>query len=184
MMALMSKKLEFIFVALAMTQMVVHSFSMGPSVRRGSRLQTRSPHYVNADRSRLSMKRAASAPGSSLEEGLGWKSVVSTNADLNEAVDEIVASVSLNNEGNMSKYNLAIFFTSSIYEASAFKYDELFDTLSKKMPGMKTMIGCTTGKPLHGHRRQNAPICRKFCLNRRSIKCQSSFESWDFWEHV
>ena len=90
--------------------------------------------------------------GSLLEEGLGWKSVVSTNADLNEAVDEIIASVSINNESNMSKYNLAIFFTSSIYEASAFKYDELFETLSKKMPGMKTMIGCTTGEPLHMHR--------------------------------
>ena len=90
--------------------------------------------------------------GSLFEEGLGWKSVVSTNADLNEAVDEIIASVSINNESNMSKYNLAIFFTSSIYEASAFKYDELFETLSKKMPGMKTMIGCTTGEPLHMHR--------------------------------
>ena len=100
------------------------------------------------------MRRKASSSTNSLEQdngqqhgsNLGWKSVVSTNADLNEAVDEIIASVSLNNEGNMSKYNLAIFFTSSIYEASAFKYDELFDTLSKKMPGMKTMIGCTTGE--------------------------------------
>jgi hypothetical protein len=147
MMALMSKTLVFIFVVFAMVQMVVHSFSIGPSVRRGSRLQTRPTHLVKIDRTRLRMERA----GSLLEEGLGWKSVVSTNADLNEAVDEIIASVSINNEGNMSKYNLAIFFTSSIYEASAFKYDELFETLSKKMPGMKTMIGCTTGEPLCRH---------------------------------
>ena len=144
----MSKKLEFMFVALAMMQMVAHSFSTGPSVRRGSRLQTKTLHSPTVGRQRLSMERAASASGGSLEKGLGWNSVVSTNADLNEAVDEIISSVALKNEGNMSKYNLAIFFTSSIYEASAFKYDELFDTLSKKMPGMKTIIGCTTGELL------------------------------------
>lgn len=149
----MSKKLELIFVALAMVQMVVHSFSTGPSISRGSRLQTRSSQFINVDRSRLRTERAESTSGTSSEKGLGWKSVVSTNADLNEAVDEIIASVSVNNEGNINKYNLAIFFTSSIYEASAFKYDELFDTLSKKMPGMKTMIGCTTGEPLHRYHR-------------------------------
>jgi hypothetical protein len=75
-----------------------------------------------------------------------WKSVVSTNPDLNEAIDEIVSSISINNGDNILKYNLAMFFTSSIYEASAFKYDDLFEVLSKKIPGIKTMIGCTTGE--------------------------------------
>lgn len=75
-----------------------------------------------------------------------WKSVVSTNPDLNEAINEIVSSISVSNGDNMSKYNLAMFFTSSIYEASAFKYDDLFEVLSKKIPGIKTIIGCTTGR--------------------------------------
>jgi hypothetical protein len=75
-----------------------------------------------------------------------WKSVVSTNPDLNEAIDEIVSSISVNNGDGILKYNLAMFFTSSIYEASSFKYDDLFEVLSKKIPGIKTMIGCTTGE--------------------------------------
>lgn len=75
-----------------------------------------------------------------------WKSVVSTNPDLNEAVDEIIASISVDNGDNLKKYNLAMFFSSSIYEASACKYDDLFERLSAKIPGMKTIIGCTTGE--------------------------------------
>lgn len=123
----------------------VHSYLTGSSTgRNGGRLSVKSTSSLSANRIHRSLQLSASSDKTA-EKGLAWKSVVSTNADLDEAVNEIIASVSLHNEDNVGKYNLAIFFTSSIYEASAFKYDDLFETLSKKMPGMKTMIGCTTG---------------------------------------
>ena len=134
---LLSKNLVILVVALASLQLT-QSFTVPSALNSyNGRLQKISSlNRISASHnSDSSLKSTASA----------WKSVVSTNADLNVAVDEIIEAVSVDNAESIKKYNLAIFFTSSIYEASAFKYDELFETLSKKMPGMKTMIGCTTG---------------------------------------
>jgi small ligand-binding sensory domain FIST len=141
----MSNNLAILLVILASLQSS-HSFSVLPSRLAHSPASIRSKLTTFAtlnlkSRSQLS----ATVDDKVLAQISPWKSVVSANADLNEAVNEIIASISENNEESINKYNLAIFFTSSIYEASAFKYDDLFETLSKKMPGMKTMIGCTTG---------------------------------------
>jgi hypothetical protein len=144
MMAPLSRSVIVFLIAVVNLQLV-HSYLTGSSVGRNvGRLSVKSTSFLSANRIHRSLQLSASSD-KTVEKGLAWKSVVSTNADLDEAVNEIIASVSLNNEENVGKYNLAIFFTSSIYEASAFKYDDLFETLSKKMPGMKTMIGCTTG---------------------------------------
>lgn len=143
-MARLSKSVAIFLIAIVNLQLV-HSYLTGSSIgRNGGRLGATSNSVIKASTIHRSLQLSASSDKTA-EKGLAWKSVVSTNADLDEAINEIIASVSVDNEDNVGKYNLAIFFTSSIYEASAFKYDDLFETLSKKMPGMKTMIGCTTG---------------------------------------
>lgn len=147
-----SRKCLCILIVLAVLQLI-QSYSIRSSpAKHNLRVQAKlsNTHYRNTGRSGLKLFLSASDVWT--EKSPAWKSVVSTNADLNEAINEIIASVSLNNEVNVGKYNLAIFFTSSIYEASAFKYDELFETLSKSMPAMKTMIGCTTGKTSNNHK--------------------------------
>lgn len=145
MVAPLSKSVIVFLVAVVNLQLV-HSYLTGSSVGlNGGRLSVKSTSYLSANKRIDRSLQLSASSDKTAEKGLAWKSVVSTNADLDEAVNEIIASVSLNNEDNVGKYNLAIFFTSSIYEASAFKYDDLFETMSKKMPGMKTMIGCTTG---------------------------------------
>ena len=132
---------------------LVQSYSIRSSlVKHNLRLQTKVSNINSNNAGRFGLELLSSVSHESTEKSPAWKSVVSTNADLNEAINEIIASVSLNNEENVGKYNLAIFFTSSIYEASAFKYDELFETLSKSMPAMKTMIGCTTGEISNDHK--------------------------------
>ena len=82
-------------------------------------------------------------PNTAGTSSIPWKTVVSTNPDLQEAIDEIIAAAK--NDPGSSKYNLAMFFTSTIYEATAFRYDNMFETLAKSMPSMKIMIGCTAG---------------------------------------
>jgi hypothetical protein len=129
--------LFFIFASLQL----VNSFSVSKQIL-GDRLK----RLNNIQLSAVSTDELSVQNADVMSLQSSWKSVVSTNPDLNEAIDEIVSSISVNNGDNMSKYNLAMFFTSSIYEASAFKYDDLFEVLSKKIPGIKTIIGCTTGR--------------------------------------
>ena len=140
----MSNGLVIIVIAIASLQSI-ESYSKVSALRNyDGRLQHLTP--ISSSIRSQQLRLSASTIESSLSASSSWKSVVSTNADLNEAVNEIIASASADNAENVSKYNLAIFFTSSIYEASAFKYDDFFETISKKMPGMKTIIGCTTGE--------------------------------------
>ena len=147
-----SRKCICVLIVVVVLQLV-QSYSIRSSlVKHNSRLQTKLPNVSRKYAGRSGVILFSSVPDVSTVKGPAWKSVVSTNADLNEAISEIIASVSLNNEENVGKYNLAIFFTSSIYEASAFKYDDLFETLSKSMPSMKTMIGCTTGEIRNDHK--------------------------------
>ena len=154
-MTMMSKNLVVLIVAFASLQLI-QSYS-GVAVLRtyNGKQQYMSP-ICKSPRSQQ-FRLSVSSTDSSAATCSPWKSVVSTNADLDEAVNEIIASAAVDNAENVGKYNLAIFFTSSIYEASAFKYDELFETVSKKMPGMKTMIGCTTGEEI----RNQLLSCRK-----------------------
>lgn len=158
---MMSKNLAILIVAFASLQLI-QSYSGVAVLRTYNRKQQHiSPIYTSPRNQQFRLSASStdlSAPTSS-----AWKSVVSTNADLDEAVNEIIASAAVDNAENVGKYNLAIFFTSSIYEASAFKYDDLFETLSKKMPGMKTMIGCTTGEEIRNQLQpcQKLPLCCK-----------------------
>ena len=68
---------------------------------------------------------------------------MSTNPDLYEAIDEVAAAVAA--DSTTSKYTVAIFFTSSIYEAAAFRYDTMFAVLSRAVPSLQIMIGSTAG---------------------------------------
>ena len=104
----------------------------------------------------VSLRAVPNAVGTS---SIPWKSVVSTNPDLQEAIAEITAAVK--NDPGSSKYNLAMFFTSTIYEATAFRYDDMFETLAKSMPSMKIMIGCTAGAvvgPVVGDATKSEPV--------------------------
>jgi hypothetical protein len=47
--------------------------------------------------------------------------------------------------GGSVDYDIAIFFVSSIYEASAYKYNCISETLSKHIPAIKFIVGSTTG---------------------------------------
>ena len=98
-------------------------------------------------------------PNAAGTSSIPWKSIVSTNPDLQEAIVEIIAAVK--NDPSSSKYNLAMFFTSTIYEATAFRYDNMFETLAKSMPSMKIMIGCTAGAvvgPVVGDTTKGEPV--------------------------
>ena len=65
---------------------------------------------------------------------------MSTNQDLDAAVAEAIEGIDGSHE-----YNLAIFYVSSIYEASSFKYDTIFKQLKEKFPSIKVVLGSTTG---------------------------------------
>lgn len=75
-------------------------------------------------------------------ENMKWISTISTDPDLNIAMDEVLSKV------DASIYDTALFFVSSIYEATAYPYDIIFKAISNKAPNMKYIIGCTTGCPI------------------------------------
>ena len=91
-----------------------------------------------------SLPTSASTSAPPASSSLPWKSVVSTNPDLYEAITEIATTASANDPAS-GKYNVAIFYTSSLYEASAYRYDTMFATLKQSMPSMTILIGCTAG---------------------------------------
>jgi small ligand-binding sensory domain FIST len=66
---------------------------------------------------------------------------MSTNQDLDKAVEEVLSQIAA--EGK--PYKLAIFYVSTIYEASSQKYDTIFNQLKKSVPGCKFVLGTTTG---------------------------------------
>lgn len=73
-----------------------------------------------------------------------WQNSIAIDSDLNVAAKLAIESAALNKEDA----NLAIFFVSSIYEASAFSYNIILDQLKEKLPNLKTVFGCTTGCPI------------------------------------
>ncbi len=81
---------------------------------------------------------AESSPVLSTESS--WTCLLSTNQDLDAAVAEAIEGI----DGSQD-YNMAIFYVSSIYEASAFKYKTIFEQLQEKIPSIKVVLGSTTG---------------------------------------
>ncbi len=79
------------------------------------------------------------------EDSKLWKSVLSLNQDLDEAVGEVLDAIVGSDSGEYSDYNVGVFYSSSIYEASAFKYSNIFDQFKERLPNMKIVVGCTTG---------------------------------------
>ena len=65
-----------------------------------------------------------------------WTCLLSTNQDLDAAVAEVIEGINGSND-----HNLAIFYVSSIYEASSFKYDTIFKQLKAKFPRIRVVIG-------------------------------------------
>jgi small ligand-binding sensory domain FIST len=84
----------------------------------------------------------ASPSSSDRANSVPWNSLVSTHADLYEAIEEIVSNVE---EAGVKDYDVAIFFVSSIYEASAFKYNAIYEAVCKRLPSIKFVVGSTTG---------------------------------------
>ena len=77
-----------------------------------------------------------------------WTSSLSTDPDLNIATEDIVTKLFSELGSKSLSYDIAIFFVSSIYEASAYSYDIIFNTISSKFPNLKYILGCTTGCPI------------------------------------
>ena len=69
-----------------------------------------------------------------------WMCLMSTNQDLDAAVAETIEGFDV-----FQGHDLAIFYVSSIYEASSFKYDTIFKQLKEKLPNIKVVLGSTTG---------------------------------------
>ena len=57
-------------------------------------------------------------------QNMKWISTISTDPDLDIAMDEIL------NKVTASDYDIALFFVSSIYEATAYSYDIIFKSIS------------------------------------------------------
>lgn len=74
----------------------------------------------------------------------GWSSAVSTADSLDDAVAEAVRAAA-GGPTSTSDANVALFFVSSIYEASAFQYQSIFDALFAQLPSVTHIVGCTTG---------------------------------------
>ena len=87
------------------------------------------------------------ARGGGVDSTEQWRSVLSLNQDLDEAVCEVLDSL-LGDKEESSAYrgfNVGIFYSSSVYEASAFKYDSIFSQLKERLPNLEIVVGCTTG---------------------------------------
>mmetsp|Transcript_28210 Transcript_28210/g.40169 ORF Transcript_28210/g.40169 Transcript_28210/m.40169 type:complete len:928 (+) Transcript_28210:19-2802(+) len=67
--------------------------------------------------------------------------------DLNVAVKQIIDKASAE-EGLIKSAQVVMFFVSSLYEATAFSYDIIFEALKQYLPGATHIIGCTTGCPV------------------------------------
>lgn len=72
-----------------------------------------------------------------------WSSAISINNDLVESIEEVSASAAIDKD--VSSFNVAIFFVSSIYEQASYSYTSIFDGLKKKFPSLKIVLGCTAG---------------------------------------
>ena len=72
-----------------------------------------------------------------------WVSAVSSQSDLQAAIEEILLRVKSYHDINA--FHSVIFFVSSAYEAAAFSYDLIAEGISTHAPNIKNIIGCTTG---------------------------------------
>lgn len=121
-----------------------------PSVLFGSSRinQIESPLFVRINADRLSTSLHASISPS-------WTSSISTNDNLDQAIDEAIAAATLD---STLPYNVALFFVSSIYEASAFQYQAIFKSIHEKLPSVTHVIGCTTGAVIGPFARAEEPL--------------------------
>lgn len=73
----------------------------------------------------------------------GWSSALSMKTDLAEAVEEVVNTAKTVASGKSP--TVAMFYVSSIYEASASDYDVIFKAIRRAVPSVQHIIGATTG---------------------------------------
>ena len=88
--------------------------------------------------SSLKMTTEGSTPPSS-----PWVSAVSSQSDLQTAVNEVLQQVKTKHD--LSTYHTALFFVSSAYEAAAFPYDLITEAIAAQAPNIQHIVGCTTG---------------------------------------
>ena len=72
-----------------------------------------------------------------------WVSGLSTNVNLELAIEEVLNQAFP--EQIPTTYSIALFFVSSIYETIGFSSEIIYNLLKSKIPGLKTVIGSTSG---------------------------------------
>ncbi len=103
-------------------------------------------HHASRRASSLSRGLRSLSTLSMASDSMKWKSMISSDQDLEAASREILST--LESMESIKDYNVALFYISSVYESSSFKYDILFDQLKTAVPGLKVVLGCTTGAPI------------------------------------
>eukprot|EP01041_Mallomonas_annulata_P005863 gene5863-11839_t len=99
---------------------------------------------INAAETLIPVEVSPSNDGLLQDLGINWTSGLSTNTDLDMAIDEII-DLTQKKMADTSKFSMALFFVSSVYETTTYKHSLINDKLKSRMPGLKTIIGCTTG---------------------------------------
>lgn len=84
-----------------------------------------------------------------------WSSAVSLNDNLDLAVAEAISAAAPAGE---TDFDVALFFVSSIYEASAYQYASIFAALQQAFPSIKHIVGATTGAVIGPLQRMHEPV--------------------------
>lgn len=100
-------------------------------------------HDLHASRAQSSPRPSPSSP-TRLLASPPWASAVSLCDNLDLAIAEALLAAHPPS-APPTAFDVAIFFVSSIYEASAYRYSSVFDAIRAAHPSIKHIVGCTTG---------------------------------------